>query len=126
MDALGQIIAGVNAGPVDALTREKLAEFHGRDPHPTGAGQPHVKIKQPNFPQFHFEWHPGTRKVYLARLGTVDAEGKFVPAVNRRVIAEILAEHAETHAHAYNFVQTFLRGYREGQTPNISKPHLEG
>lgn len=101
-------------GAVDKHTADKFAEFLGRDPHPTGAGERVLCIKQPNFPQYRFEWHPQSRKVYLIRVGTVP------------LIGEVIAEHAETHGHAFNFVQTFLRGFREGQTPTISKPHLEG
>jgi len=100
--------------PVDRVTQEQFAEFLGRDPHPTGAGQKVLHLKQPDFPQYRFEWHPQTRKVYLIRVGT------------QPLIGEILAEHAETHGHAYNFVQTFLRGYREGVSPTLPKPHLEG
>ena len=99
---------------MDALTKEKWAEFQGRDPHPSGSGEMVLHIKQPNFPQYRFEWHPQSRKVYLIRLGTTP------------LIGEILAEHAETHGAAYNFVQTFLRGFREGQAPTIAKTHLEG
>ncbi len=40
------------------------------------------------FPQFRFEWHAHTRKVYLVRLGRTP------------LIGEILAENAETHGHA--------------------------
>ncbi len=98
---------------LDALTKEKFAEFQGRDPHPSGQEMVY-HIKQPLFPQWRFEWHPGTRKVYLIRLGVVP------------LVGEIIAEHAETHGSAINFVQSFLRGYREGLTPNIVKPHLEG
>jgi hypothetical protein len=87
---------------MDALTREKWLEFQGRDPHPSGADQRILHIKQPSFPQYRFEWHPQSRKVYLIRVGAVP------------LIGEVLAEHAETHAAAYNFVQTFLRGFREG------------
>lgn len=98
---------------VDAHTREKFAEFLGRDPHPTGAAEMVYHIKQPLYPQYRFEWHPQARKVYLIRTGRVP------------LIGEVIAEHAETHGHALNFVQTFLRGYREGQAPT-PKPHLEG
>ena len=97
---------------LDEATRNKFAEFQGRDPHPSGQ-QMVYHIKQPNFPQYRFEWHPQSRKVYLIRLGSAP------------LIGEILAEHAETHGDAHNFVQTFLRGFREGQTPT-PKPHLEG
>lgn len=98
---------------MDALTKEKFAEFQGRDPHPSGAGQRVCHIKQPAFPQYRFEWHPHSRKVYLVRVGSTPE------------IGEILAEHAETQGAAFNFVQTFLRGFREGQMP-APKPHLEG
>lgn len=99
---------------LDPATRDAFEAFRGRDPHPTGDKQPYLHIKQPNFPQFRFEWHPQKRKVYLVRLGRTP------------LIGEILAENAETHGDAYNFVQTWLRGFREGQTPDVSKPHLEG
>jgi len=98
---------------MDPLTAEKFAEFIGRDPHPTGASQPVYHIKQPNFPQYRFEWHPQSRKVYLIRIG------------RKPLIGEVIVEHAETHGAAFNFVQTFLRGLREGQSP-LPKPHLEG
>lgn len=98
----------------EPVIRERFAEFLGRDPDPTGANSRILHIKQPSFPQFRFEWHPQSRKVYLIRTGAAP------------VIAEKLAEHAETHAEAYAYVQTFLRGFREGQAPDVSKPHLEG
>ena len=101
-------------GALDKHTAEKFAEFLGRDPHPTGGAQMCMHIKQPQFPQYRFEWHPQSRKVYLIRLGRTP------------LVGEVIAEHAETHGHAFNFVQTFLRGLREGQTPTINKPHLEG
>jgi len=99
---------------MDALTAEKFREFQGRDPHPTGADRKIWHIKQPSFPQYRFEWHPQARKVYLIRVGSTP------------LIGEVLAEHAETHAHAHNFVLTFLRGFREGRTPDLPKTHLEG
>jgi len=99
---------------LDTLTKEKLAEFLGREANPTGAGQPYLHIKQPNFPQYRFEWHPQTRKVYLARMNV------------KPVVGEIIAEHVETHGHAFGAVQTWLRGYHEGRAPDIAKPHLEG
>lgn len=99
---------------LDRQTREAFDEFRGRDPHPTGACQPVYVIKQPAFPQWRFEWHPQSRKVYLVRLG------------RKPLVGEVIAEHAETHAAGYGAVQTWLRGYREGRTPDVPKPHLEG
>jgi hypothetical protein len=98
---------------IDPLTRERFAEFQGRDPHPSGREMCY-HIKQPSFPQYRFEWHPKSRKVYLIRLGITP------------LVGEILAEHAETHGAAIAFVQTFLRGFREGAAPTIRKTHLEG
>jgi len=99
---------------LDAVTRERFAEFLGRDPHHSAGGQEILHIRAPLATEFRFEWHPQIRKVYLVRQGREGPE-----------LGEILAEHAETHAHAINFVQTFLRGYREGQAPGV-KPHLIG
>lgn len=98
----------------DAVTQSAFREFLGRDPHPSGDGREIMHLSMRGAPEFRFEWHPQKRKVYLVR---VQADGPE--------IGEILAEHAETHAHALNFVQTFLRGYREGQAPGV-KPHLIG
>lgn len=109
---------------LDPATRAAFDEFRSRDPHPTGDGQRILVIKQPAFPQFRFEWHPQKRKVYLVRMGRM-VDGVLI-AQTGPLTGEILAEHAETHAHAFNFVQTWLRGFREGQTPDLAKPHLEG
>jgi hypothetical protein len=100
---------------LDAVTRERFAEFIGRDADPTGEGKDviHLKSLMGDVSHYRFEWHPQKRKVYLVRRGR-DPE-----------IGEILAEHANTHGEAINFVQTFLRGYREGQAPGV-KPHLIG
>lgn len=112
---------------MDPLSREKFLEWQGRDPHPTGAGRSILHLQQPAFPHLRFEWHPQSRKVYLVRLGRIDQERGFVPIDPKTpMVGEIIAEHAETHGAAFTFVQTFLRGYREGQTPNLRKPHLEG
>lgn len=57
----------------------------------------------PNFPQFTFEFHVATGKVYL-----VEDPG---PGNVARGVA--IAEHCDTHARFYGFVQTWLRGYRK-------------
>lgn len=62
-------------------------------------------IKMPQFPHFHFEWHPQQGKVILVDLRMEkDPTGKY--------IAEVIAEHCEDYGRAVGFVQTFLRGYR--------------
>lgn len=121
---MSALLTGGPLAQLDPKTRDAFEAFRGRDPHPTGDGQRVLHIKQPAFPQFRFEWHPQKRKVYLVRLGRL-VDGVLVPNTGP-LIGEILAEHAETHGDAFNFVQTWLRGFREGQTPDVTKPHLEG
>lgn len=97
---------------LDGALKAKFAEFLGRDPHPTGADRKVWNLSSPAFPQYRFEWHPQSRKVYLARL------------TSSPVVGEVLAFNIETHGDAINAVNIWTRGYREGQTPNVIKPHL--
>ena len=59
-------------------------------------------IRTPEFPQWRFEYHPQTQKVYLIRVG------------RKPEVGEVIAEHCDTHGRAIGFVQTFLRGVKEG------------
>jgi hypothetical protein len=59
-----------------------------------------VHLATPTYPDFRFEWHPGKKIVYHARL------------TSRPVIAEAIAHAVETHGAAYNVVLIWLRGYR--------------
>lgn len=113
----------------DHATLEAFQDFVGAEKtHISGHGRQFVVIKQPNFPHFRFEWHPGVKKLYLVRLGhmeTIDGEKVFVPLpTNQHCRAERVGEHVLSEGEAYNYVQAFLRGYREGQTPNLTKIHL--
>jgi hypothetical protein len=59
-------------------------------------------IQNAAMPQFRFEWHPETGKVYwMSR-----------PVPGQSVQAFVLAEHCDTEGRAFGFVQTFCRGYR--------------
>ena len=94
----------------------KFDEYRGRDPHPTGAGRGidgiyHLDI--PSLPQYHFEWHPQKRIVYLIRVGQEPA------------IGEAICHHAETHGDAFNFLQAWGRGFKEGRTPTLIKTDLQ-
>lgn len=60
-------------------------------------------IQTPTFPQFRFEWHPGTRRVYLIRLGAVP------------LVGEPMAFEVKTHGDAQNAVLIWLRGYRQAK-----------
>lgn len=72
--------------------------------------------KDPNFPQFRFEWHPHNGKVYLIELPGVWAEGHFVEVASSKPLqAAVVAEHAEHHARFLGFVQTWLRGYKKAK-----------
>lgn len=68
----------------------------------------------PRVPQFHFEWHPETKKVYVIRLGVVP------------LVGEVIAEHADTHGQAYGFVQTWCRGYKTRDAELIGDGVLNG
>ena len=73
---------------------------------PLHAAQPGAQIlhiKTPTFPQFRFEWHPGTRRVYLIRVGATP------------VIGEAMAFEITTHGAAQNAVLIWLRGYRQAK-----------
>jgi hypothetical protein len=70
-------------------------------------------IHNPNLPQFRFEWHPETKKVYWMRVPRPDE-----PTIT--VQAFVLAEHCEHHAGAFGAVQTWCRGFREGQKEPIT------
>lgn len=60
-------------------------------------------IRSPLTPEYRFEYHPETGKVYLIRVGRTPEVG------------EVIAEHCDTHGRAFGFVQTYLRGLDEGR-----------
>lgn len=62
-----------------------------------------LHIKTPTFPQFRFEWHPETRRVYLMRENV------------KPLIGEPIAFEITTHGDAFNAVQIYLRGYRQAK-----------
>lgn len=95
------------------ILQQKILEFVvGRDPHPSANGQAIFHMLSPHGKEF--EWHPKTRNFYMIR---TTAEGKR--------IGEIVAFNIETHADAINAVLIWGRGYAEGRTPTIEKPHLQ-
>lgn len=61
------------------------------------------KIGNSNLPQFQFEWHPGKKKVYVIRLGTVPEVG------------EVLAHDIENRGAAINAVLIWSRGFNAAQ-----------
>lgn len=72
------------------------------------------KTRDSNFPQFLFEWHELTGKVYVIGLPGRFEDRVFVPATCGQARAFVLAEHCDTHGRFFGFVQTYLRGYRQG------------
>jgi hypothetical protein len=73
-------------------------------------------IRDPKHPQFRFEWHPNTEKVYIVQNPGKFEDGEWVPDYGfaGSCPAFILAEHCEHHARFFGFVQTYLRGYKQG------------
>ena len=60
-------------------------------------------IKNPNLPEYRFEWHAFTRKVYAIDLA------------EKVLIGEVIGEHVNDHGQAIGVVQTWCRGYYVGQ-----------
>lgn len=90
--------------------RDKFLEWLGRDPHPTGGGKAILNCSAAGH---RFEWHPHKRMVYLIREHA------------NPVVGEVIAFNVETHGDAKNAVLIWLRGFNEGRTPDIQKPHLQ-
>lgn len=67
--------------------------------------------KDPRLPQFGFEWHPETQKVYRVDYPGVWAEGVYRETGGAQAVGRCIAEHCLTHGQFYGFVQTFCRGY---------------
>lgn len=61
------------------------------------------KVKSPNWPELHFEWHELSKKVYWVKLS--DPEPRT---------ANLLAFNIPDHGSAVNAVAIWLRGYSEG------------
>lgn len=72
------------------------------------------KIRQPGFPQFLFEWHPTTEKVFVIGLPGRFIDREFVADIAGQARGFVLAEHCDTHARFIGFVQTYIRGYKQG------------
>jgi hypothetical protein len=70
-------------------------------------------IQNPKLPQFRFEWHPETKKVWWLE---IPKEGKIAQAY-------VLAEHVDNEALAFGFVQSWCRGYYRGST-GVAAPGL--
>jgi len=68
-------------------------------------------FSDPRLPQFAFEWHPKTQKVYRIDFPGAWYEGGFLEPAGGTAKGHVIAEHAMTHAMAFGFVQTFCRGY---------------
>jgi hypothetical protein len=83
--------------------------------NPTFLPQPIIqKTRDPKFPQFVFEWHEQTGKVWVIGLPGKFIDREFVPAISGQARGFIATEHCDTHARFLGFVQTYLRGYRQG------------
>ena len=81
-----------------------------------------AKLKNPTLPQFLFEWHPEIQKVYMIKIPGHWEGKRFFPSMTEiHADANVIAEHCETHAMFYGFVQTFCRGYKMGQSQVTEK-----
>lgn len=68
--------------------------------------------RDPRLPQFAFEFHAGSQKVYRIDLPGGWRDGVWVPAAaGAQARGRVVAEHCLTRGQFYGFVQTFCRGY---------------
>lgn len=68
--------------------------------------------KDPRLPQFEFEWHPKTQKVFRMDNPGRWEDGAWVPgAPGSARHGYCIAEHCLTHGQFVGFVQTFCRAY---------------
>lgn len=65
-----------------------------------------AQIKQPNYPQLRFEWHPQKQVCYVIRVGVL-TDGKEM--------AEPFAWEIQNSGQAINATQIWLRGYQHGK-----------
>ncbi len=79
-----------------------LRGLHAPDGPPPAPGEI-MQIKAATFPGLRFEWHPGSKRVYVIRLGTMPE------------FAEPFAFEIENSGAAHNAVLVWLRGYRAGK-----------
>lgn len=71
------------------------------------------KSPTPGLQHLIFEYHSQIGKVYK-----IDKSRK----IGEKYPAEVIAEHCDTEARAFGFVQTWCRGFRAGQAsvPNLN------
>lgn len=66
-------------------------------------------LAMPKYPQFRFEYHPRSRKVYFTRI------------TGGQEFGHIVAEDISDEWQAQKFVLVWARGFTEGNTPTINK-----
>jgi hypothetical protein len=79
-----------------------------------------LKIRTPNYPDFVFEWHPRSQKVYVIRL-LRDKNGVPEP----RQSGELVAFNVANHGAAQNTVLVWLRGYQTAANDRERVPFLK-
>ena len=89
----------------DKVVREYLGFGVADDPNRV------YHFSDTRLPQFGFEWHPRSQKVYRIDYPGAWVDGVFLEPASGTARGHVIAEHAMTHAMAYGFVQTFCRGY---------------
>ena len=64
------------------------------------------RIRNPKYPQYLFEFHEESQKVYCIDLAkTTVRDGQTCHSTL------VIGEHCDTHGRAYGFVQAFCRGH---------------
>ena len=116
-------VGRIAIGPVDSIA-ERVRRYQAglqMDRTPETSPDAILKIKTKNYPDFLFEWHPSSTKVYLLRV-LRDANGNPEP----RQRAELVAFGIENHGAAQNAVLVWLRGYQTAANSRERVPFLKG
>lgn len=89
-------------------------EWQGRAPHPSAGNDKILHLKNVAIPEWRFEWHPQSRRLYLIRQGVLVDNPRVEGGKVER--GELIAYNVETYGHAYNALLVYLRGVQEGRT----------
>lgn len=102
-------------------------EYRGRAPHPSAGNDKILHLKNVAIPEWRFEWHPQSRRLYLIRQGVLVDNARVEGGKSER--GELIAYNVETYGQAYSALLVYLRGVTEGRTPSLNpnrSPHLVG
>lgn len=94
-------------------------EWRGRAPHPSAGNDKILHLKNVAIPEWRFEWHPQSRRLYLIRAGVLVDSARVEGGKAER--GEIVAYNVENYGQAYSALLVYMRGVKEGRTPSLAR-----